>query len=224
MADVVKVLGQQYPSATTLTTLYTTPALTSAVVSSLVMCNKGTVADAVRAAVRVGGASIEDKQYLFYDQPLGAKESLTVTIGISIDAADVVSVYSTQGTTAFNLYGVEMPSTTPGSVVTGSFAMNGIISPATITASQNDYAPTGIGTCNVMRLQSDAAWNITGIADTTSGRAILLFNIGANNITLKDNVTSTATYRFALNGDYVMGPDESAPIWYDPTTQRWRIY
>ena len=41
MATAYKVLGQSNPAATTLTTLYTVPAVTSAVCSTLSICNVG---------------------------------------------------------------------------------------------------------------------------------------------------------------------------------------
>lgn len=95
-------------------------------------------------------------------------------------------------------------------------------SPAQITANQNDYSPTGITTTTVLRLSSDAARDITGITGGSSGRILILLNVGAFNITLKDDTTSTAENRFQLNGDIVLGPDESVWLWYDSTSSRWR--
>ena len=40
MADVIKVLGQLSPSATTTETLYTAPDLAQTTISSLVICNR----------------------------------------------------------------------------------------------------------------------------------------------------------------------------------------
>ena len=57
MATTRKVLGQVAPSATTDTTLYTVPAATSTVCSSLVVANRGEVTALVRVAVRVAGAA-----------------------------------------------------------------------------------------------------------------------------------------------------------------------
>jgi len=49
-------------------------------------------------------------------------------------------------------------------VVFTSVALQGDISPAQITSNQNDYNPTGLATAGVLRLSSDAARNVTGIA------------------------------------------------------------
>ena len=107
MADTLKVLGQSNPSATTLTTLYTVPAATSAVCSSIVVCNQAASAGTFRIAVRVAGAAIAAKQYLYYDTAIAANDTFVATIGISLAATDVVSVYASSATMSFNLFGVE---------------------------------------------------------------------------------------------------------------------
>ena len=66
MATAYKVLGQVNPSATTLTTLYTVPASTSSVASTLTVCNLGLTTN-VRVAVRPTGEAIANKHYLLYD-------------------------------------------------------------------------------------------------------------------------------------------------------------
>ena len=107
MGTTLKVLGQVAPSATTETTLYTVPAATSTVASSLVVTNRGAVADAFRASVSVGGGATATKDYLFYDVPIAANDTFIATIGITLATTDVVRVYA--GTTAlsFSLFGQE---------------------------------------------------------------------------------------------------------------------
>ena len=107
MATAVKVLGQSAPTAATLTTLYTVPSATSAVVSSLVVANRGTVATTFRVAVRPAGASIADAHYLYYDVESPANDTFIATIGMTLAATDVVSVYATLATLSFTLFGEE---------------------------------------------------------------------------------------------------------------------
>jgi len=107
MAQAYKVLGQAKPSAATLTTLYTVPAATSAVGSTLTVCNQSATPTTYRVSVRVAGAADTPKQYLVYDAPIGANESLSFTIGLALATTDVVSVYNTLATVSFNLFGVE---------------------------------------------------------------------------------------------------------------------
>lgn len=107
MAQAYKVLGQSKPLATTLTALYTVPALTSAVCSSLVVCNQG-AATSFRASVAIAGAADTPAQYLFYDVAIGANTSYTITIGITLATTDVVRVYNTLATCSFVLFGSEV--------------------------------------------------------------------------------------------------------------------
>jgi hypothetical protein len=107
MAQTHKVLGQSNPSAATLTTLYTVPSSTSAIVSTLSVCNLG-VSATFRIAVRPSGASISNQHYLVYDTTLNANDSFYLTLGLSLASTDVVSVYSSTNTVAFSLFGVEL--------------------------------------------------------------------------------------------------------------------
>lgn len=106
--STIKVLGQSAPVAASLTTLYTVPALTSSVGSSITVCNQSTVATTFRIAIRVGGASIDPKHYLYYDVPIIGNDTFTATIGMSLATTDVVSVYCTLATVSFNLFGTEI--------------------------------------------------------------------------------------------------------------------
>ena len=108
MAETIKVLGQSNPSATTLTTLYTVPAATSAVGSSVVVCNQAAAAGTFRIAVRPAGAGAAAQHYLYYDQSLDANSTFIATIGITLATTDVVSVYASASTMSFNLFGSEL--------------------------------------------------------------------------------------------------------------------
>ena len=107
MATVYKVLGQLNPSATTLTTLYTVPASNSAVSSSIAICNQS-VSTTVRVAIRPGGAAIDPKHYIIYDTNINANDTLFFTIGVTLAANDVVSVYAGTANVSFSLYGSEI--------------------------------------------------------------------------------------------------------------------
>ena len=107
MTDVLKVLGQVAPSATTATTLYTVPDLTLTTVSSLVVCNRSGSGVTYRVSVRVAGAGADKNQYLFYDKALAANATDTHVIGMTLNQTDVVTVYGSDGNLTFNLFGVE---------------------------------------------------------------------------------------------------------------------
>ncbi len=107
MTDVLKVLGQVAPSATTATTLYTVPDLTLTTVSSLVVCNRSGSGVTYRVSVRVAGAGADNKQYLFYDKSLAANTTEAHVIGITLGQTDVVRVYASTTDLSFSLFGCE---------------------------------------------------------------------------------------------------------------------
>jgi glucose-6-phosphate dehydrogenase assembly protein OpcA len=108
MPQAHKVLGQSNPSATTLTTLYTAPASTQAVCSTITVCNTASSATTYRIAVRPAGASIATSQYIAYDAALPANDTATLTLGVTLAATDVVSVYAGSANVAFSAFGVEI--------------------------------------------------------------------------------------------------------------------
>ena len=108
MATTYKVLGQQNPSATTLTTLYTVPSSTSAVVSTLMICNQAAATATFRIAIRPAGATLDLKHYLSYDTVIPANDSIALTLGITLATTDVVSVYASTTTLSFSLFGSEI--------------------------------------------------------------------------------------------------------------------
>ena len=108
MATTYKVLGQVNPSATTDTTLYTVPAATQTVVSTLVIANLAATDATYRVAVRPAGATLANEHYIAYDVSVGASDSTTLTLGLTLAATDVISVYASSTTLAFNLSGMEI--------------------------------------------------------------------------------------------------------------------
>lgn len=108
MASTYKTLAQSSPAAATDTDAYTVPGATSAVVSSVVVCNTNSAGATMRLWVAVAGASTATKQYLVYDLTLAANETRTFTLGISLAATDVLRVRASTTNVAFNVFGVEI--------------------------------------------------------------------------------------------------------------------
>lgn len=103
-----KILGQVNPTTTSLTSLYTVPTGKEAFCSTLSICNFGDTTSNVNVAVRENGASIDSKQYILYNIPIVPSDSLFLTLGLSLDQADVVSVQATTSSIAFGLFGSEI--------------------------------------------------------------------------------------------------------------------
>jgi hypothetical protein len=108
MAIIYKVLGQIIPSINTDTTLYTVPAATSSVCSTLVICNQAATGATFRIAIRPSGETLATKHYISYDANLNANDSITLTIGITLAATDVITVRANSATVSFNLFGSEL--------------------------------------------------------------------------------------------------------------------
>lgn len=108
MPTVYKVLGQSAPAATTQADLYTVPAATSTIVSTITVANRGATAGTYRVYVRVAGAAAANAQYLVYDASLSANSTDTITLGITLAATDVISVYASNANFSFNAFGTEL--------------------------------------------------------------------------------------------------------------------
>jgi len=108
MAITYKVLGNLNPAATTATTLYTVPAATSAVVSTINVCNQDTGAATFRIATRPAGASLSASHYIAYNTTVPAQDSIALTLGITLAATDVITVYASTATLSFLAFGSEI--------------------------------------------------------------------------------------------------------------------
>jgi len=108
MAITYKVLGQSNPAATTATSLYTVPSATSAVCSTITICNQASTAGSFRIAVRPAGATLSPEHYVAYDTSIPANDVLTMTIGITLATTDVITVYASSANLSFNLFGSEI--------------------------------------------------------------------------------------------------------------------
>ena len=108
MAVSYKVLGQVNPSANTATTAYTVPSSTETIISTITICNLGAAPATYRIAIRPDGESIANKHYIAYDASIAPQDTNTLTIGITLNATDIVTVYSSTATMAFNLFGSEI--------------------------------------------------------------------------------------------------------------------
>lgn len=149
----------------------------------------------------------------------------------------LVSTSLTSNNTGAILYGYSFSPTIAGSqqptVVSYHHTMGyvqwaSVLTPSQITSNQNDYNPTGLTNGGVpygasqLRLDTDASRDITGIVGGVEGRVLTIINVGAQNIVLKDDVTSTAANRFQLNADLTILPEQAVMLIYDGTSSRWR--
>ena len=108
MGTTYKVLGQSNPAATTAATLYTVPAATSAVISTINICNQAITTGNFRIAVRPAGETLAAKHYIAYDTVLAGLDSIAMTMGVSLATTDVITVYASSSTFSFSAFGAEI--------------------------------------------------------------------------------------------------------------------
>lgn len=180
------------------------------------------------------------------DMSFSQAGNLTINHAMSdVSAFNIASISLTLGTgsitgyiTSFN---VGMTTSGVTGVETSAIRPNGRIhhrgvmetpplTPGVLGASANNYSPATFNSMRqIWRVASSLAVNITGIAIPLSNNPAdtqWLTNVGSFAITLThQDAASTASNRFIspTGANYVVGPDESACLWHDPTTDRWRI-
>lgn len=108
MAYTYKVLGQSAPSATTNTDVYTVGSGKSAIISTITIANRSASARTYRIAIRPAGASIANEHYIAYDASIPGNDSIALTLGITLTATDVVTVYGSTADLSFGIYGTEI--------------------------------------------------------------------------------------------------------------------
>lgn len=152
--------------------------------------------------------------------------SMILPTGASIttaanDKAVVVNLGS--GNAAVVAYTRADGSSLSGGTLSAAVTFSGIITPTSLTGSNNNWNPTGLSTASTIRANATSSASLTGLTAQSDGRLIILQNINASTtITLNDeNASSTADNRFALGVDVVIGPKSSRLLRYDGTLSRW---
>lgn len=108
MATAYKILGQSAPAATTEADLYTVPAATESIVSSIVIANRDATDATFRVSVAANGAATANSQYLAYDATCPGNGFIALTLGITVDATDKIRVYASSANLTFSAFGTEL--------------------------------------------------------------------------------------------------------------------
>lgn len=113
-----------------------------------------------------------------------------------------------------------------GVVIAAPLVLNAVLTPAQITANQNDYAPTNHATAYHFRLSTDASRTITSMAGGVDGLERLITNVGAQDLVLEHaSASGTAANRLLCPGsvNVTLNPNDSVRLRYDGTSSRWRV-
>jgi len=102
MATAYKYAQVQGTAAVgTFATLYTTPAATSAVISSLVICNQSSSAITVRIGLDATEGTPGASEFLVYDASVAANDTLILTMGLAMAASKYLRISSSANTCSF---------------------------------------------------------------------------------------------------------------------------
>jgi hypothetical protein len=111
MARSYRILGQRNPAANTLSTLYTVPTGNSAIISSITIANLNEsdgVGNSFTIAVNVGGVAVSNTNYIAYRVNCPARDSITLTLGITMNAGSNISVNANSSLMSFSAFGTEI--------------------------------------------------------------------------------------------------------------------
>ena len=88
-------------SVSTFSTLYFTDTGQSAVVSTLGVCNTASTAVTVRIGMSTAAGTPAANEWLIYDRPVPANDTLLLTIGMAMQTSEYLRVSSSASTCAF---------------------------------------------------------------------------------------------------------------------------
>lgn len=89
---------------TTYATLYNTPADTSAVISTIVICNTSSSAATYRIGLDTTEGTPSASEWLVYDSSITGNDSISLTLGICLDANKYIRVSSSATTVTFSAF------------------------------------------------------------------------------------------------------------------------
>lgn len=109
MASSYKVLGRKASAATTMEELYAVPSSTSAVVSTITICNRAAAGRTYRIAIKpTTGTTLANDHYIAYDATVGANDTVALTLGLTLATGNSIQVYASAADLTFQAFGSEI--------------------------------------------------------------------------------------------------------------------
>lgn len=157
--ETLKLLGQANPDVNSATDLYTVPASSQTLISSIAVTNIGTTAYYYRISISSNGAATDPKDYIAYGHKIEANSTTTFTLGLTIDSSDIVRVYSY-----------------PGEPVTGSLAWYDAADGSTVTHSSGAVSQWNDKSGNGYNVTQATAANQPSYTSAIGGKSVLTFD------------------------------------------------
>lgn len=114
MPTAYKILGQTLPTANVLSNVYVVPTSTSAIISTITICNQSAANANVDIVIRPVNEALANKHYIMENVQIPRADTLIMSPGITLNAAVIVAVNNavatgeTAANVSFNVFGVEL--------------------------------------------------------------------------------------------------------------------
>lgn len=114
MPTAYKILGQTLPTANTLSNVYVVPTSTSAIISTITICNQSSANANVDIMIRPINEALANKHYLIKGVTIPRADTMILSPGVTLNASVIVAVNNavvsgeTAANVSFNVFGVEL--------------------------------------------------------------------------------------------------------------------
>tara|TARA_B100001057_G_scaffold398844_1_gene409596 strand:+ start:723 stop:1055 length:333 start_codon:yes stop_codon:yes gene_type:complete len=106
--NVYKILGQHNSTANLIADVYTVPTTNSAVLSSITVCNQTAANVSYSIAIAPNGEAANDKHFIVRGGTVPAADAIGITLGLTMDAQDVVRCNTNTSNVSFSVFGSEV--------------------------------------------------------------------------------------------------------------------
>lgn len=108
MANAYKILGQVADASANDVELYLVPASTEAIISTIIVCNREGSSNTFRIATKDDNSAVSNEDYVAYDTTINANDTITLTLGITLETGAEISVGASDANVTFQVYGTEI--------------------------------------------------------------------------------------------------------------------
>ena len=108
MANAYKILGQVADASGMDQELYLVPASTEAIVSTIVVCNREAANNTFRIATKSDDSAVANADYVAYDTVIAGNDTITLTLGITLETGAEISVGASDANVTFQAYGTQI--------------------------------------------------------------------------------------------------------------------
>ena len=107
MANAYKILGQVADASANDVELYRQTGVET-IVSSIVVCNREAANNTFRIATKTDNSGVANTDYIAYDTVIAGNDTITFTLGITLEAGAEISVGASDANVTFQAYGTQI--------------------------------------------------------------------------------------------------------------------